>query len=57
MLYYLTRLVFSLGSPTISAPTSLATALMESADQSAGSDPHRARELRQAASAFLRVVR
>ena len=57
MFYYLTRLALSLRSPTGAAPTNLANALMEGADQSAGNDPHRAHELRQAASAFLRVVR
>lgn len=31
--------------------------LMERAEATAGQDPHRAQELREAASAFLRVVR
>lgn len=36
---------------------SLAHQLMERADASAGRDPHRAQELRDAALAFLSVVR
>lgn len=36
---------------------SLAHQLLESADASAGRDPHRAQELRDAARAFLSVVR
>ena len=36
---------------------SLAHQLMERADESAGRDPHRAQELRDAALAFLSVVR
>ncbi len=39
------------------APASPAAALLESADSRAGVDPHHAYELREAASAFLRVVR
>lgn len=34
-----------------------ASALMESADSSVGRNPHHAHELREAASAWLRVVR
>ena len=41
----------------VAAPASPAAALLESADSCAGVDPHHAYELREAASAFLRVVR
>jgi hypothetical protein len=36
---------------------SLARTLLETAEARAGSDPHEARELRDAAYAYLRVVR
>ncbi len=39
------------------APLSPAAALMESADSRVGYAPHQAQELREAASAWLRVVR
>ena len=44
-------------SPAAVMPSSPAAALLESADSCAGVDPHHAYELREAASAFLRVVR
>lgn len=44
-------------SPAVAAPASLAAALLESADSRAGVDPRHAQELREAANAFLRVVR
>ena len=44
-------------SSAVAAPASPAAALLESADSCAGVDPHHAHELREAASAWLRVVR
>lgn len=46
--------------PTFRAPREdggVAHQLMESADACAGTNPHDAQELREAASAYLRVVR
>jgi len=57
MLYLLTQLAFSLRSTDAAVPASPAAALLESAGHHAGADPHYARELREAASAWLRVVR
>ncbi len=51
------NLIGFLRSPAAVAPSSPAAALMESADSWAGLDPHHAQELREAANAFLRVVR
>ncbi len=42
---------------TAPVPASPAADLFESADAMAGLDPHQAQELREAASAWLRVVR
>lgn len=42
---------------TAPVPASPAADLFESADAMAGLDPHHAQELREAASAWLRVVR
>ncbi|MBU1361144.1 MAG: hypothetical protein KKC79_08385 [Gammaproteobacteria bacterium] len=44
-------------SSPVLVPSSPAHALMESADHLAGTDLHRAQELRAAASAWLSVVR
>ncbi|MGJ7545249.1 MULTISPECIES: hypothetical protein [Variovorax] len=44
-------------SSTAQVPASYAATLMESADLRAGLDAHHAQELREAASAWLRVVR
>lgn len=57
MFYFLSRLALSFYSPATPAPMSPAAALMERADQSVGTDPQHAFELREAASAWLRVVR
>jgi len=59
MFYFLSRLALSFCSPATATatPMSPAAALMERADQSAGTDPQHAFELREAASAWLRVVR
>lgn len=57
MLYLLTKLALSFRSTGTAVPASPAAALMESAGQNVGVDPHYARELREAASAWLRVVR
>lgn len=45
------------GSSVALSDDSLAHQLFESADASAGRDPHQAQELRDAALAFLSVVR
>ena len=45
-----------LNRPAVSQ-AGVARKLMESAEARAGSDPHQAQELREAASAYLRVVR
>ncbi len=45
------------GAQTIDADNGVAHQLLERADSGAGRDPHRAQELRDAARAFLSVVR
>lgn len=57
MFNFLSQMARSFRSIPAVAPFNPAHALMESADRSAGLDSHRALELRQAASAWLRVVR
>jgi len=44
-------------APAVAAQAGIARKLMESAGARAGSDPQEAQELREAASAYLRVVR
>jgi hypothetical protein len=53
----LSLLVRSIRPQQAQAPVSPAAALLESAEARAGFDPHHAHELREAASAWLRVVR
>lgn len=43
--------------PAVREDNGVAHQLMESADACAGTNPHDAQELREAASAYLRVVR
>lgn len=57
MFHFLAQIALSFRSPATAMPDSPAAALMESADHSAGLDPRHAQELREAASAWLRVVR
>jgi hypothetical protein len=52
-----THWVRSIRTQQVPAPVSPAAALLESAEARAGFDPHHAQELREAASAWLRVVR
>ncbi|MDB5884361.1 MAG: hypothetical protein JWR74_532 [Polaromonas sp.] len=48
---------FSFDDKAASAGSNIARHLMEDAQARAGSNPYQARELRQAASAYLSVVR
>lgn len=57
MFNMLSHLVRSIRPQQVQAPMSPAAALLESAEARAGFDPHHAQELREAASAWLRVVR
>lgn len=44
-------------NPAVQEDTSLAHQLMDNADACAGNSPHHAQELREAAYAFLSVIR
>ncbi|MDQ7958471.1 MAG: hypothetical protein RET84_21335 [Pseudomonadota bacterium] len=57
MFNMLSHLVRSIRPQQVQAPMSPAAALLESAEARVGLDPHHAQELREAASAWLRVVR
>jgi len=57
MFNMLSLLVRSIRPQQAEAPVSPAAALLESAEARVGFDPHHAQELREAASAWLRVVR
>jgi len=57
MFSVLSLLVRAFRKPLDAAELSPAAALLESADSRAGHDPHHAHELREAAAAWLRVVR